>query len=329
MLELLSENRKVVGAMVEKEGVKQKVFANNGVLLCAGGFAHNVQMREKHSSGPVGDKWASVPVGDNCDAVIAGNNIGAALALMDEAWWEPTFVNPTTGERHFSVTERSLPHRIIVDPQGERYMNEVQSYVDCGYAIYERNKKVPAIPSWMVFDSRHRNRYLLTSFPPGQTPKDALEFGFIIKADKLDQLTEKLGTGELSKTVLRFNDMSKNGIDEYFGGGRTVYDQYFDDPTCKPNPKLGSIQEGPFFAMKVWPGDLGTKGGLVTDECARVLRNDGGVTEGLYAAGNTTASVMGRTYPGPGVRLGPALTFAFIAADHMSGKKIDSKRRNC
>lgn len=193
LVELLVENHKVAGAVVHRRGTLMNVLANKGVLLCAGGFAQNTAMRQAYTDASISNKWTSVPPGDMGDAVKAGEKVGGALALMDEAWWGPTFIDPATDQRHFSVVERALPHSIIVDSQGERYMNEAQSYVDCGHAMFERDKEVSAIPSWFVFDSRHRKRYLLGSFLPGAAPEAALKSGFIVKAESVEELAEKTG----------------------------------------------------------------------------------------------------------------------------------------
>ncbi len=320
LVKLLVENDRVVGALVDGEGTLTSIRAEKGVLLCAGGFARNLEMRQKHAQEPASNKWTMVPSGDTGDAVQAGQNVGAELALMDDAWWGPVFVNPLTGENWFALAERSLPHSIIVDSEGQRFMNESQNYTDCGHAQYNRHKLVPAIPAWFIFDSQHRNKYMLWTFLPGKTPKSSFSSGFITTAETIQDLAAKIGVNEegLKTTVSHFNEMAARGIDDDFGRGRTAYDNFLGDPTCKPNPNLGPLNKGPFFAIRVWPGDLGTKGGLLTDENARVVGKDGKPIQGLYAAGNTSASVMGRTYPGAGATIGPALTFAFIAADHIA-----------
>lgn len=320
MLELVVQDGRVVGAVVEREGQRIAVRASRGVLLCAGGFAKNQEMRETFEEAPVSVAWSSVPPGDTGDAIRAGVGIGAATALMDDAWWGPTLVDPASGKPSFILWERSCPHSIIVDASGSRFMNEAESYVDAGHHQYERNRTVPAIPAWLVVDARHRRRYLMASLPPGSTPKSAIHSGFIVKADSLDELARKIGVdpGGLAKTVARFNEMARRGVDEDFGRGRTAYDRLYGDPSNKPHPNLGTIERAPFYASKVFPGDLGTKGGLLTDEHARVLRTDGTPIPGLYAAGNSSASVMGRSYAGPGATLGPATTFAYIAADRMA-----------
>ncbi|NHF65594.1 FAD-dependent oxidoreductase [Xanthomonas hortorum] len=313
--ELVFEGSKVVGVVVEDHQGLRTINATKGVLLCAGGFARNAEFRLKHQG--VTGEWSSASPDDQGDAIQIGAAAGAATALMDDAWWGPSFMYPDDVPG-FCLWERTLPGSIIVDDKGERYFNEAESYIDAGHAMLARNKIAGAIPSWLIMDGRFRRRYVFGTMPPGLTPKAMFTSGFFEMADTLDELARKCGidAAGLKRTVERHNAFSKSGVDEDFGRGRTVYDHYFSDSSVKPNPTLGPIDKGPYLACKVYPGDLGTKGGLLTDEHARVLRDSGEVIDGLYASGNTTASVMGRTYPGPGSTLGPATTFAYIAANH-------------
>ncbi|MEV4422470.1 FAD-dependent oxidoreductase [Patulibacter sp. NPDC049589] len=323
-VDLIVEDGAVVGALVDHEGRRLRVRAERGVLLSAGGFARNLQMRQEHERGPISTEWTSVPPGDTGDAIQAGVRAGAATALMDDAWWGPTLVDPATGTPAFILWERSFPHSIIVDTTGRRFMNESASYIDTGHAMYERNEELGedgrSIPAWLIVDARHRNRYPMATLLPGITPKSAIASGFLTRGETLDELARKIGVDPagLSETVGRFNAMALRGVDDDFDRGRTAYDRFYGDPTVSPNPNLGTLEKAPFWAVRVWPGDLGTKGGLLTDERARVVREDGTPIPGLYGAGNTTASVMGRTYPGPGATLGPATTFAYIATHDMA-----------
>lgn len=323
-VDLIVDGDEVVGAVVDHGGRRLRIRAERGVLLSAGGFARNLQMRQEHEQGPISTEWTSVPPGDTGDAIQAGIKAGAATALMDDAWWGPTLVDPATGIPSFILWERSFPHSIIVDTTGDRFMNESASYIDTGHAMYARNEQLGdagrSIPAWLIVDARHRNRYPMATLLPGITPKSAIESGFLTRGETLAELAGKIGVDAagLEATVARFNGMAREGVDEDFERGRTAYDRFYGDPTCEPNPNLGPLEKAPFWAVRVWPGDLGTKGGLLTDERARVLREDGSPIKGLYGAGNTTASVMGRTYPGPGSTLGPATTFAYIAAHDMA-----------
>lgn len=315
--QLIIEDGRVTGAVVQRDARTVHVRANAAVILAAGGFARNDGYRRRFQ--PVGGEWSSAARGDTGDAIQAGIDAGAATALMDDAWWGTSFITPE-GARTFCLWERSLPGAIIVDQTGERFVNESTSYVDVGHALLERNRTVPAVPSWLIMDARHRRRYPFGTALPGVTPRRLVESGFLVKAVSIDELAQRTGIDSvgLRRTVARFNRFAAAGVDEDFGRGNTVYDNYYGDPRVLPNPNLAPIVNPPFWAARIYPGDLGTKGGLLTDEHARALRDDGEPIPGLYAAGNTAATVMGRTYPGPGGTLGPAMVFAYIAANHLA-----------
>ncbi len=316
MVELIYENGIVRGVIVEKDGVKQEVLAK-AVILAAGGFPHNLEMRLKYHPHPITTDWTVANPGNLGGAIQAGMAVGAATALMDDAWWGPVFID-SKGKAQFMLWERSAPFGIIVDSSGQRFMNESASYVDCGHWQYERNKEVPAIPAYMIADARHRKYYLYGTMFPGITPKEVYQSGMMVKADSIPELARACGIDpqNLVETVRRFNQFAASGKDLDFHRGDSAYDRVYSDPKVKPNPNLGSIEKPPFFAVRVWPGDLGTKGGLLTDEFSRVLREGGDPIPGLYAAGNTSASVMGRTYPGPGSTIGPAMVFGMVAGRH-------------
>ncbi|GAA1748836.1 FAD-dependent oxidoreductase [Nonomuraea bangladeshensis] len=309
VVDLIVEGDSVVGAIVQRNGSKRRVRARRGVVLAAGGFANNAEWREKHHGIP---GYSSAPEGDLGTAIEAGMRAGGTVALMDDAWWGASLLGPD-GKARFLVSERSFPFSIIVDANGERFTNESASYIDVGHAMLAHD--VPG-PMWMISDVRHARRYLNSALV-GQVGKWR-QAGLLFEAPTMEALAPKIGLdpARLGATVGRFNGFARSGVDEDFGRGRTVYDNYYGDPRVKPNPNLGALEKGPFRAVRVYPGDLGTKGGLLTDEQARVLREDGTVIPGLYAAGNTTASVMGRTYPGPGSTIGPAVVFGYRAARH-------------
>lgn len=316
MVELIYESGRVRGVVVEKEGKREAVYAK-AVILGAGGFAHNNDMRQKYHPHPITTSWTVANPGDFGVAIQSGMAIGAATALMDDAWWGPVFIDHK-GKSQFMLWERSLPFSFIVDSSGRRFMNESASYVDCGHWQYERHRQVPAIPAYHIMDARHRKYYPFGMMLPGNTPKEVFESGMMVRADSLEELAHacNIDPQNLVETAKRFNQFAATGKDLDFQRGDSAYDRVYSDPRVKPNPNLGPVEQPPFYAVKVWPGDLGTKGGLLTDECARVLRESGEPIAGLYAAGNTTASVMGRTYPGPGSTLGPAMVFGMIAGRH-------------
>ena len=314
----------VIGAVAAHRGHRVRIRTRKGVLLGAGGFARNAEWRKKYHG--LDQEYSSAPEGDQGDVIDLVAQRGGALALMDDAWWGPSTVAPGGGVA-FSLAERSMPHSLVVDSSGERYLNESESYVDFGHHMLERDKTVPANPSWLVMDARHRRRYLFSAIMVGRK-KWAAE-GLLLQADTVAGLAEKMGVpaAGLVATVQRFNGFARTGVDADFGRGNTAYDNYYGDPGVKPNPNLGAIEKGPFTAVRLYPGDLGTKGGLVTDPDARVLREDGSVMEGLYAAGNTTASVMGRTYPGAGATIAPAVVFGYLGALHAAGRDGGRRRQ--
>lgn len=317
---VIKEKGAVVGAEVTTENGTVTYRTRAGVMLGTGGFARRTEWREKHHGIP---GFTSAPVGDLGTGIQVGIDAGADVALMDDAWWGASIPMPD-GEALFVLNERSDPYSIMVDQEGRRFVNESASYVDVGHAILEHNKETPTIPCWLIMDARHRRKYLFNAAVTGL--KKLKENGTYVTAPTLEALAGKLGMepAVLLDTVKRFNRFCKTGVDEDFGRGNTAYDNYYGDPSVKPNPNLGPLEKGPFHAVKIVPGDLGTKGGLLTDEHARVLDTKGKVIPGLYAAGNTTASVMGRTYPGAGATIAPATVFGYLGAVHAATRVKES-----
>ncbi len=322
MKELIVEGGRITGVRVEKDGQPVEVIARKGVILAAGCFAHNLDMRLKYQKQPVTTRWTVASEGNTGDGILAGQRVGAAVDLMDEAWWGPSSLPPDTAP-FFHVAERGFPGLIMVNQKGRRFTNESASYVEVVQAMYRlHTDDDPHIPCWFVFDQRYRNHYVFSSlFPRQPVPKQMLDSGYVRKAGTIAELAGQLGMDAttLEATVTRFNGHARAGVDPDFGRGDSAYNRYFGDPTNKPHPNLAPIDQAPFYAVQVVAGDLGTKGGLVTDEYARVRREDGSLIEGLYCVGNNSASVMGTTYPGPGCTIGPAMTFGYVAARHAAG----------
>jgi len=315
MTDLIVEDGKVVGVVANHAGRDLRIGARRGVILGSGGFDGNRAKRkelqgiEGHPSGVLTNM--GVPIE-------AAEKHGAALELMDDAWWGASVisVNPGVEDPSFIVGERAMPYSIIVDDEGHRFANEAESYVDLGHHMLAHKKDGRW---WMIAEKRHR-RYLRNYLLAPGVKQKLSEQGSYFEADSIEELAEKLDMKPevLRATVDRFNGFARSGVDGDFGRGNSAYDRYYSDPTVKPNPNLGPLEKPPFDAVEFVIGDLGTKGGVVTDEHARVLREDGSVIEGLYASGNCSASVMGHTYPGPGSTLGPAVVFGLIAARHIA-----------
>ncbi len=315
------ENGVVVGVCAIRDGREIRIRARDGVLINSGGFSHNAVMREKYGRSPASTEWTVANPGDTGEVLQAAIGLGAATDLMDEAWWIPSSVLPDQSPL-YAVYERSKPHAIMVDGTGERYVNEAASYMEVGQAMYERNAVAPAIPSWWIMDSRNRRRYMWGMSPGGLTPRQWVSSGYMIKADSVAELADRceIDRAALEKTLERYNISAVNGKDPDFAKGERSYDRYYGDPRVQPNPCVAPVNRPPYYAVALYPGDVGTCGGLVTDVDARVLREDGTVIDGLYATGNCTASVMGRTYPGAGASIGASFVFGWRAVGHMSRK---------
>jgi len=322
---LAIEDGRVVGVHVTRDGAAQEmgtetIRTRHGVILASGGFEKNAELREKYLPQPTSAEWSTASAYNTGGGIESGISAGAAVDLMDDAWWGPCI--PLPNGPWFCLAERNLPGSIIVNSAGRRFMNEALPYVEATHEIYRGEATgVSHVPSWMVIDQRYRNRYLFAGLGPRQPfPGRWFKSGTIRKADSLAELAAEIDVPAevLEATVERFNGFAATGVDEDFHRGESAYDRYYADPRVRPNPSLHRIDRAPFYAVKIVPGDLGTKGGLLTDERARVLRPDGSAIEGLYAAGNVSAAVMGHTYAGPGATIGPAMTFGYLAAEDIA-----------
>lgn len=322
--ELVIEEGRVVGAVVQRGSETLRIGARQGVLLGAGGFSRNQTMRDQYQAQPITTAWTAGNPHDMGDGIKMGLAAGAGLDLMDEAWWTPTTLVPKSDLAWVLVVEKNLPGSIFVNRHGNRFANEAAPYIDVVHKMYEDDAKTSAaIPCWMVFDATFRHRYPVGPVAPGYAMPDSrtprrYRDGFLKRAKSLDELAGliEVPAAALVASVERFNGFCKTGKDDDFGRGDSASDRYYgDEAPGYANPCLGPLVKAPYYAIQVYAGDLGTKGGLTTDSAARVLREDGTAIPGLYAAGNTTASVMGRTYPGAGGTIGPALAFGFVAAE--------------
>ncbi|WP_336086699.1 3-oxosteroid 1-dehydrogenase [Nocardia sp. SSK8] len=327
LTELVVTDGRVTGVKATVDGKPTTFTARYGVVLGTGGFEHNADLRAKYQRQPITTEWTTGAAANTGDGIVAGMAVGATVGFMEDAWWGPTIFKG--GKPWFALAERNLPGTIMVNDRGERFGNESAPYVEAVHTMYGGEYGQGAgpgenVPAWLVFDQRYRNRYIFAGLQPGQRfPARWLENDNIVKADSIAELAGKIGVpaDSLDATVTRFNGFAAAGKDEDFGRGNSHYDRYYGDPTVKPNPCLAEISQGPFYAAKIVPGDLGTKGGLVTDTSGRVLREDDSVIDGLYASGNSSAPVMGHTYAGPGATIGPAITFAYLAVLDIAAAK--------
>ncbi len=319
--ELLVKRGTVKGIATIKDGRRWTVGATLGVLVNAGGFARNQRMRDTYAPG-TSVKWTMATAGDTGEMIEEMMRHGAAIAQMDERVGNQQTHPPGVENGEAKPTAQALtasPHAILVDQSGVRYMNEGGSYMAYCKGMLERHKTVPAVPSWAIFDSQFMRKYMLAGTMPGSPkPRQWYDQGYLKQADTIAALARQLNIepATLKGTIERFNGFAAKNRDEDFHRGERAYDRWLGDAYNKPSPTLGTVAEAPYYAVPVVPGDVGTYGGVVTDEHARVLRADGSVIPGLYATGVSTASVMGRFYPGAGSSVGPSFVWGYVAAKH-------------
>ena len=309
---LVSEDDRVTGAVVEREGGATTVTAHR-VLLAAGGFGHSQALREEYLPLPTDASWSLTSTAIDGTALDLAASVGAATAELDEAWWTPVMVSEG---RAYPIAEAlGDPHGILVDGAGDRFTDETGPDYQVARSMYERSRGVRAVPSWLVMDNRHRQHSPLGPWAAGSTPKQAIDDGEILRAASLNDLAMVTGIDRagLLGSVVRFNGFASKSNDLDFGRGELSKDA----KGKRRNASLGKIDKPPFWAVRVYPGDADTKGGLVTDAHSRVLRRAGTAIEGLYATPGSAASIFTGPTPAPGAPLAESLVAAFLAVtDH-------------
>jgi 3-oxosteroid 1-dehydrogenase len=329
MGDLIVEDGRVVGARILRGGVPLNVEARKGVLLAAGGFGHNAEMRRRYSGDqPNEAKWSIANAGDTGEVLQTAMRLGAKTDLLDEAWWLPSVFIANGGAAAASLgSGRQRPGAIYVDSTGRRFCNESNSYVEVGKAMYA-NK---AVPCWMIFDDGYVRRYVAGTNPLKRQhlPPELIEKGAVKRGDTIAALAGQIDVpaDELAQTIQRFNQFAAKGLDPDFGRGQSAYNDCLGDPGYRPNAAVGPLDGAPYYATRVFPADVGTCGGVLTNEHAQVLDEQDQVIEGLYATGNTTATVMGRTYPGAGASIANSMVFGYVAARHAAGRKVAGEMR--
>lgn len=321
---LVVHDGRVTGVLLMKNGAEQQVSASLGVLLNAGGFARNQGMLDRYIPG-TSTAWSSAIAADTGEMIEEGQRIGAAVAQMAERIGMEIALPPGSEKMMVKAAMQNdicKPHAIVVDQSGDRYARESSSHPEFSERMVEHAKKSPG-SSWMICDSQYLAKYMLAGSMPGKKkPKAWAEANFLRSGETLEALATACGidAAQLRKTVDRWNGFVHQGRDEDFHRGDSAYDRWVGD-SLQPAPTntLGTIEQGPYYAVQLYPGDVGTFGGLLTDAQARVLRTDGSVIPGLYATGTSTASVMGGVEPGPGGSIGPAMTWGYVAARHALG----------
>lgn len=317
--DLISDKAGAVTGVIADHGGRQiRIGARKGVIIAAGGFEANREMRSRYQpDARYADTQGSA---DNMgDWLAPATQIGAATDLMDDAWWSVGMRVPNAVWG--ILAERQYPHQFIVNADGRRFLNESQPYTAFGHAMIAANKTgASTFPSYMILDSFAWKNYMFRGLPGRRMPEEWLTSGLVKKADTIEELARQIGVPpeNLVATTERFNQFARTGRDLDFHRGDSIYDNWHGNPHYR-NPNLGEVKVGPLYAFTIVLSDLGTKGGLLTDANARVLNGKGTPIPGLYATGNCSASVMGNSYAGPGATIGPAMVFGWVAGNHVSG----------
>ena len=320
---------RITGVQVElDDGRKVQMNAQRAVVLASGGFPHDLKriaqayphVRRGHTH------LSPTPVSNTGDGANMAEQAGGVVDLRfaDSAAWMPvTPVDFGGGEIGVfpHLLDRYKPGVIGVLRNGRRFTNESNSYHDVGLAMIEACKDLDETAMWLVCDKQTLGKYGLGYVKPAPLPIGPfLRNGYLLEGKTLADLAHKAGIDAqaLQATVDAYNVYAERGEDPEFGRGRTSFNRYLADPDHKPNPCVAPVRKGPFYAIKIIMGDLGTFDGIQTSIEGQVLRRDGSVIQGLYAAGNDRASIMGGNYPGAGITHGPNMTFAYVSANHIA-----------
>jgi 3-oxosteroid 1-dehydrogenase len=321
---VLDDAGAVTGLVARTSAGSIRIRAKKGVIFASGGFEWNEALCRDFLAPEL--RHPVSPPSNTGDSLRMAMGIGAELGAMNECWWSPAVDIP--GELYdgtqlhrceFSV--RCLPHSIIVNRRGRRFTNESGNYNDMTKPFFDHDSVAYErrnLPAWLVVDSQYLERYVFVTAMAGRPIPD-----YITEAESLEALALKLGidAAGLVATVSRFNGFVVSGIDEDFQRGECAFDRFYGDPRQKPNPNLGTIEKGPFYALPIHPGAMGTKGGPKTTVDGEVKRVGGVPVPGLYACGNAMASVMGHGYPGAGSTIGASMVFGYLAAKHAASSR--------
>ncbi len=295
-------------------------------MLATGGFSHDAELRQRFFPNVAGTISATTPAasGDGLRLAMAGGaDIGARVA--DAAYWVPASLfrraDGSQGVFPHTVTDRAKPGIIAVNASGRRFVNEALSYHEFVRAMLSDGNDTTGRPFYLICDRRFLWTYGLGRIRPfTRRIRRYVEAGELFEAPDVGALADLIGVERsmLTATVDNFNTHARMGLDPEFGRGSTIYQRHLGDAGHLPNPCVAPIGQAPFYALRIYPADLGTAIGLRTDGKARVLGRGGAPIAGLYACGNDMGSIMNGNYPGPGITLGPALTFGYIAGRHMA-----------
>lgn len=323
------DSGRVIGVKAKHNGQSINIKANKGVILGAGGFEYNQALREQYLPKPTNTQWSGGGIKTNTgDALVASLKVGAKTRLMNGAWWCTTISAPDEPAPRLAIMEKSLPGSCVVNLAGQRIANESQNYMAYQTELFaSHSEQTPNAPAYMIFDKRFRDSYMVgplldvKSRPDKALPSSYFENGFMAIENSIGELAAKLKINAqgLADTIEKMNGYAATGKDLDFQRGDTEYDRYYGDESVQPNPCLHRIDQAPFYAIRIDPGDFGTHGGMDTNSNAQVLAADSNEPiNGLYAIGNCAAAIL-PNYPGPGATLGPAMTFGYQAAKHITG----------
>ena len=329
LVRLIHTGDRVTGAVLNQNGREVTVTARRGVVLATGGFDHDAEARHRYQSERLPTDASLGAEGNTGDGINVAHELGAATALMDQAWWFPAFAQKPGRPPAVMLAERSLPRSLVVDQTGNRFINEATDYMTFGQTVLARERDGdPVQDMWIVFDQQYRDSYVLAGsvYPRQDLPRSWYEAGFAHRSENLADLAHAIGVPaeNLIESVRRINEYADAGHDPEFGRGDSAYDRYYGDPTMTPNPNLGALRKAPFYAVRMVLSDLGTCGGLVADEHARVHTEDGAILKGLYAIGNTAANAFGASYPGAGATIGQGIVYGYIAAKHAAEELVSA-----
>lgn len=313
---------------IECQGERRSIRVNKGLVLASGGFNRHPALRAQMLPG-VPAEWSPAAPGHTGQAHDLARQLGAVYGQggLSHAFWAPVSLRKradgsTAVFPHF-VMDRAKPGMITVNAKGERFLNESTSYHLFGLAMQKAHQSTPSIPAYLVCDAQALRKYGIGMVRPGgKGLAPFLADGYLTEGATLAELAGKLGMDPqaLQASVDQINRYAETGVDPDFHRGETAYQQNLGDPAWTgKNPNLGPLQTGPFYAVRLYPGDIGASTGFATNEHAQVLGADGQAIGGLYAVGNDMHSIMGGTYPAPGITIGPGLVFGRIAARHALG----------
>lgn len=325
---LVDREGRVEGVHATVVGTPTLLRARRGVVLAAGGFPMDMARRKELFPHEIkgGEHLSPAPEGNTGDGITLGQQAGGRFStdVAQPAAWIPVSLVPDRHRRRVfpHLIDRYKPGVIMVNRHGRRFTNESDSYHDVGQAMLRDRTENEDVFAWLISDHRAIRKYGLGFVKPAPFLLASYLSSGYLKSGKTPQaLAESIGIDPvmLAKTIADFNVGALQGRDPEFGRGESSYNRFLGDPEHKPNPCVAPLDTGPYYAIRVVIGDLGTFAGLTTDSHARVLRADNSVVVGLYAVGNDALSVMGGNYPGGGITLGPAMTFGFLAAEHLAG----------